>query len=277
MKDDGGRQVGGRYEAMFAGLGRRGEGAFVPFFVLGDPDLETSARLLRAAVEAGADALELGIPFSDPIADGPVLQRASLRAAASGATPQACFELLASIRGALGDTPAGLLTYANLVVGGGVEAFYRRAAEAGIDSVLVADIPLLEAAPFARAARDHGVAPILLAPPNLPAERVAGIAELSAGYTYCVARKGVTGAKEGGGASHTSLFAALRAAGAPPPLLGFGISTPAHVRAAVESGAAGAISGSAVAQLIEDSRGDREGAITAVQAFIRRMKAATMP
>jgi tryptophan synthase alpha chain len=278
-----------RYDGMFEGLGERAEGAFVPFFVLGDPDLETSARLLVAAVRAGADALEVGIPFSDPIADGPTLQRASLRAMAAGATPGACFELLASLRGALGATPVGLLTYANLVAHGGLDAFYSRAAAAGLDSVLVADAPLLEAEPFSRAARAHGLAPILLAPPNLPRERIARLAELSDGYTYCVARKGVTGVGAGGTGVHMQsesvhthaapvregLFADLRAAGAPPPLLGFGIAEPADVRRALESGAAGAISGSAVALRIERCGSDRAGAVESVSSFVASLKAAT--
>jgi len=292
--------VTARYAAMFDRLRQQHDGAFVPFFVVGDPDLETSAALLRAAVRAGADALEVGIPFSDPIADGPTLQRANLRAAAAGATPRACFEVLAAFRAEFPGMPVGLLTYANLVVHGGVDAFYERVATAGVDSVLIADVPLLEAEPYALAARAHGVAPVLLAPPNLPHERLARIAALSSGYTYCVARKGVTGVNAGelgggasgqggavagstandahaptsaGGDGTTALYAALRAAGAPPPLLGFGISTPADVRAAIAAGAAGAICGSAVAQLIEANMAGRAGALS---SFIRAMKEATL-
>jgi tryptophan synthase alpha chain len=259
---------------MFARLRARREGAFVPFFMLGDPDLDTGARLLRAAIRAGADALEVGIPFSDPIADGPTLQRAGLRATAAGATLSRCFEMLAALRRE-SEVPIGLLTYANLVVGGGRESFYARAAAAGLDSVLVADVPILEAEPFARAARACGVAPILLAPPNLPADRLPRIAALSAGYTYVVARKGVTGATADRGASRASSFASLRAAGAPPPLMGFGISTPEHVRAAIEDGADGAICGSAIARIIEDAGPDRPAAIEAVAAFVGAMKRAT--
>jgi tryptophan synthase alpha chain len=275
---------GARYAVLFEALRARNEGAFVPFFVLGDPDLETSARLLRAAVCAGADALEVGIPFSDPIADGPTLQRASLRAAAAGASAPACFELLAALRRDVPNVPVGLLTYANLVVQGGVDAFYARAARAGVDSVLVADLPLLEAAPFSRAARAAGVAPILLAPPNLPRARIRRLVELSDGYTYCVARKGVTGigAARGGpvsaaGDTPETLIAELRAAGAPPPLVGFGIAAPVHVQAAIAAGAAGAISGSAVAQILEAHAGDRDrsSAVETVCRFIHFMKEAS--
>jgi tryptophan synthase alpha chain len=248
-----------RYAPLFA----RNEGAFGAFVMLGDP----LAPPLDLLIEAGADMLELGIPFSDPIADGPVIQAAAVRALAAGITPAYCFAALAAFRQRHPSVPVGLLTYANLVVARGVGAFYAAAAAAGVDSVLVADVPMIEAAPFIEAARAARIAPVLIAAPNTPPARLAQIAGAGEGYTYCVARAGVTGAGAEARFDHEEMLAALREAGAPPPVFGFGISTPAHVRAALAAGAAGAISGSAIVDCAA-AGGD-------VAALVRALKAAT--
>ena len=259
-----------RYEAMFARLRARGEGAFGAFAMLGDPDLGTSAGILDALVEGGADMLEVGIPFSDPVADGPVIAAAATRALAAGVRTTDCFALLAAFRARNPAVPVGILIYANLVLARGLDAFYRSAAAAGVDSVLVADVPLFEAEPFAAAARSHGVAPVLIAAPNTPAERLKRIAELGGGYTYCVARAGVTGADPEVRLDHRSMLGALEAYGAPPPVLGFGISKPRHVEAALAAGAAGAICGSAIVGLIA------EGRRSELAGFVAGMKSATV-
>lgn len=261
-----------RYHAMFERLRQHGEGAFGAFVMLGDPDLAASAAMLDALAEGGADMLEVGIPFSDPVADGPVIQAAAERALAAGATPPDCFALLADFRARRPELPIGILTYANLVVAKGKEAFYRAAAGAGVDSVLVADVPAFEAEPFAAAARAQGVAPVLIAAANTSAATVRRIAELGEGYTYCVARAGVTGAGEEARFDHKELIAALAAEGAPPPIFGFGISRPEHVKAGLGAGAAGVISGSAIVSLIAE---DTAGAADKVRGFVAAMKAAT--
>ncbi|MGK4007068.1 tryptophan synthase subunit alpha [Sorangium sp. So ce1036] len=264
-----------RYDGAFEQLARRKEGAFIPFLMLGDPDLETSARLLRAAVEGGADALEVGIPFSDPIADGPTIQAAAVRALEAGVRPADCIELLARLRADAKDVPIGILTYANLVKHRDLKGFYASVAAAGVDSVLVADVPVRESEPYVTAARAVGVAPVLIAPPNAPEATLQMLAERCSGYTYCVARKGVTGADEQVQLGHGALFETLRRFGAPPPILGFGISKPEHVRAALEAGAAGVVSGSAVVQRVAAHLGDPEATARAVTGFVREMKAAT--
>lgn len=256
-----------RYAKMFRRLGNNG--AFGAFAMLGDPDLETSARILDALVEGGADMLEVGIPFSDPVADGPVIQAAADRALARGVTRADCFRLLAELRARHPDIPVGILTYSNIILARGRSAFYRAAAEAGVDSVLVADAPAFEASPFAAAAREAGIAPVLIAAPNTPEPTLRRIAELGEGYTYCVARAGVTGAGEEVRLAHGGLFEALARFGAPPPVLGFGISKPEHVRAASEAGAAGVISGSAIVTLVER---DGRNAALAVRSFVASMK-----
>jgi tryptophan synthase alpha chain len=264
-------EPGDRYRRAFARLKAAGEGAFCPFLVVGDPDLEASERLIEAAIAGGADMLELGIPFSDPVADGPTIQAAAGRALAAGATVDACFELIARVRARHPELPIGVLTYANLIVSRGLAAFYRRASEAGVDSVLAADVPAMEAAPFAAAARDVGVAPVLIAAPNTPEAALIRIARLGCGYTYCVARRGVTGADADIRLDHARLFDWLAAHGAPPPMLGFGISAPAHVRAALAEGATGVISGSAIVAAAA-SAGD---AAATVRRLCARLKAAT--
>jgi tryptophan synthase alpha chain len=257
-----------RYGNMFSRLAFRGEGAFGAFVMLGDPDLETSASILDALVAAGADMIEVGIPFSDPVADGPVIQAAATRALAAGVRPGDAFALLRSFRERHPLVPVGILTYANLVLARGRNHFYAKAAEAGVDSVLVADVPLLEAEPYLAAARANHVAPVLIAAPNTPPERLERIAALGGGYTYCVSRAGVTGSDDPATFDHGSLLRALKAAGAPPPVLGFGISRPEHVRSAMAAGAAGVICGSAIVRLIADRPGAWEEALP---AFLKRL------
>jgi tryptophan synthase alpha chain len=255
----------GRYESMFA----RNRGVFGAFVMLGDPDPETSAAILDELVEGGADMIEVGIPFSDPVADGPVIQAAAVRALAAGVRTADCFALIRGFRSRHPDVPVGILTYANLVLARGRDAFYRAAAAAGADGVLVADVPVIEAGPYAAAARAAGIAPTLIAAANTPAERLAKIAALGEGYTYCVARSGVTGADARVRFDHETMLAVLREAGAPPPVFGFGISRPEHVRAALDAGAAGVISGSAIVDLVARA--------APVRPFVEAMKAATCP
>jgi tryptophan synthase alpha chain len=258
-----------RYDAMFASLRERREGAFGAFVMLGDPDLATSAQVLDALVEGGADMLEVGIPFSDPVADGPTIQAAATRALRAGVTPPDCLRLLAEFRQRHHGIAVGILTYANVVLAPGRDTFYRACAQAGVDSVLVADVPSLEAAPFAASAQAAGVAPVMIAAPNTPEHALARIAGLGEGYTYCVARSGVTGAERAMELDHSELFASLDRHLAPPPVLGFGISTPDQVRTALAAGAAGVISGSAIVKLAE------AGDLGAVRDFVAAMKAAT--
>ncbi|HEU4704124.1 MAG TPA: tryptophan synthase subunit alpha [Sphingomicrobium sp.] len=260
-----------RYAAMFARLAERGEGAFGAFVMLGDPDLATSARLLDSLVEGGADMVEVGIPFSDPVADGPVIQAAAERALGAGTRVDDCFALLAGFRRRHERVPVGVLTYANLLCARGRELFCRDLAGAGADSLLVADVPSIEAGPYSAAAREAGLDLVMVAAPNTGAGALERIAALSSGYTYCVARPGVTGVSEAMALDHQALFGAIERLGAPPPVLGFGISTPEQVAEAIAAGAAGAISGSAIVRLA--AAGGDPG--PRVAAFIRSMKEAT--
>ncbi|WP_299014393.1 tryptophan synthase subunit alpha [uncultured Photobacterium sp.] len=264
-----------RYQAQFDRLARKNEGAFVPFVTIGDPNPELSLKIIETLVESGADALELGIPFSDPLADGPTIQGATIRALESGTTPGVCFNLLATIRAKYPDIPIGLLMYANLVFSSGIESFYQKCASAGVDSVLVADVPIKESAEFRAAAKKYGIHPIFIAPPNADETTLKAVSEYSGGYTYLLSRAGVTGAETKAGMPVNHLLESLKAHNAPPALLGFGISEPKQVKDALNAGAAGAISGSAVVKVIEKNLGNEQAMISEMHQFISSMKAAT--
>ena len=264
-----------RYHRMFTALTARREGAFVPFLMLGDPGPHASLDAAETLLAHGADALELGIPFSDPVADGPVIQRAAARALAAGMTPGACLGLVGSIRARHPEVPIGLLVYANLVVHDDPSRFYRKVAAAGADSVLVADVPAVESAPFVEAAAAAGVEPVMIVPADADRETVRRVARDGRGYSYLLARAGVTGVDTAVRPPSAALLAMLREERAPPPLVGFGISTPAQVRAVVAAGAAGAISGSAVVALVERHAAAPRQISDALGAFADEMKHAT--
>jgi tryptophan synthase alpha chain len=264
-----------RYDRLFDRLKAKNEGAFVPFVTLGDPTPEHSLKVIDALVDGGADALELGIPFSDPVADGPTIQAATLRALGAGTRTQTCFDMLTQVREKYPELPIGLLVYANLVYAPGMDSFYARAAQAGVDSVLVADVPLEMAAPFKAAADKAGIETIFIAPPNGDEATLKAVAEMSSGYTYLLSRAGVTGTETKAGQPVDTLLATLKQFKAPPSLLGFGISTPEQVRDAISAGAAGAISGSAVVKIIEQHLNNPQAMLDALTSFVKDMKAAT--
>ncbi len=274
-----------RYAEMFARLAGRREGAFVPFTVLGDPDPATGLEIVRTLARSGADALELGLPFSDPVADGPAIQAADLRALTAGTRIEDGWSIVSDTRREFPELPIGLLVYANLVLHAGAEVFYARAARAGVDSVLVADAPLLESAPLERIAAAHGIAPVLIAAPNVSDERLRAIATRSRAYVYVTTRPGVTGTERAELREDAAgVLERLRGIGpdvaAPPSLLGFGIGSPLHIRQALELGARGAISGSAIARRIErhataEPPGAMQAMLVEIAEFVRSMKQAT--
>ena len=241
-----------RYAAMFDRLAGAGRGAFVPFVMVGDPTPDLSEAVVEALIDGGADALELGIPFSDPVADGPTIQRAHLRALGAGAGFHDCLEVVARVRRRHPELPIGLLVYGNVPFSVGLEGFYADCAQAGVDSVLVPDVPVRESARFSRAARQAGVDPVYIAPPAAAAETLDAVAAASRGYVYAVSRVGVTGTEHASStAGLAESVARLRADAAAPVMLGFGISRPDQVAEAVAAGADGAISGSATVRIVE--------------------------
>ncbi|NQZ89111.1 MAG: tryptophan synthase subunit alpha [Colwellia sp.] len=270
-----------RYQQAFAQLKEKKQGAFIPFVTIGDPNLEQSFEIIKALIDAGADALELGIPFSDPSADGITIQRAALRALNSGVNTDSCIDVLAKVRAYAPNIPIGLLLYGNLVFARGIDTFYKDMAAVGVDSVLIADLPLRESAPFREAAIKHGIAPIFIAPPNGSDDTLRQVAQYSQGYTYVLSRAGVTGVDVPADSSNEEtspahhLVAKLTEHNAAPGVIGFGISSPEQVKSALSTGAAGAISGSAVVKLIENNLDDNKAMLTALTNFVQQMKAAT--
>jgi len=264
-----------RYEQMFTNLAKQHEGAFIPFVVLGDPTPELSVKIIQTLVDSGADALELGLAFSDPVADGPVIQRADMRVLASHTKTSTALDIVAAIRRKNPDIPIGILTYTNLVVHKGAASFYEQLKNAGVDSLLIADVPTLEVSPFLTHAKRYGISQVMIVPPNIDEKRLAFIARESSGYTYVVTRSGVTGADKSLSLSSQEAFSRLAGLDAPPGVYGFGISTPEHVTQALKAGAKGAISGSALTTIIEKNLNDEEKLLREVAAFVAAMKAAT--
>lgn len=266
----------GRYEAMFARLHANKQGAFVPFVMLGDPDIQTSLDIIRTLMNSGADALELGIPYSDPIADGPTIQKASIRALASKIRPSDCFTIISTLRDEFPEVPIGLLLYSNLVLANGIDNFYEKSHAAGVDSILIADVPLREADRFIEIAKTHQIQQILIAPPNASDETLKEIGAKSSGYTYLLGRAGVTGAETAVELPASELVSKLNQYKVAPPLIGFGISTPEQVSSAIQAGAAGAISGSAVVNIIANNLSNKENMLKGLAEFVSSMKKASI-
>ncbi len=244
-----------RYEAVFTDLKKQSRGALVPFLMLAEPTIDESLQWVDMLIENGADALELGMPFSDPVADGPVIQLSSINVLKNNIKPDDCFALIARIRKKYPKVPMGLLTYANLVVARGLDKFYRDAATAGLDSVLLADIPAHAIGAFSQAAKNNNIFPILIAPPNATDKQLQLIASGSKGYTYVVSRAGVTGANKRSGIP-TDVIKRLAKFKASPSLLGFGISTKEDVADAIAAGCSGAICGSALVKIQQQYKGE---------------------
>ncbi|MFZ7202460.1 tryptophan synthase subunit alpha [Avibacterium avium] len=266
-----------RFETLFTQLNAKNEGAFVPFVTLCDPDLDRSFEIICTLVDNGADALELGFPFSDPLLDGPVIQAANNRALQAGCSTAESFELLAKVRSKYPEIPISLLLCANLIYAQGLDSFYQRCAEVGVDAVLVADIPLLAAEPYIHAAKKHGVQPVFICPPNADEATIKGVAQHSEGYTYLVSRAGVTSAENQSHATNLdTLVEQLKAHQAPPILQGFGIAHPQQVKEALQLGAAGAISGSATVKIIERNLDNHANCLSELAQFVKAMKGATL-
>ena len=245
-----------RLETTFARLRARGERALVAYFTAGDPSLADTRRLVVEAVQRGADVIELGVPFSDPLADGPVIQRAGARALAAGTTLARVLETVATLRAAI-ETPIALLTYYNPVLAFGVKPFARTAADAGADGVIVADLPIEESEPLEAEAEVAGLDVVQLVAPTSTAARVRAIARRSRGFVYVVSLTGVTGERRALPPTLAGQVRTLRAVTTKPVCIGFGIGDPA-MAAAVGRLADGVIVGSAIVRTVERWAGTSE-------------------
>ena len=243
--------------------------AFIPFVTCGDPDLETTARIVREMAANGADLIELGIPFSDPTAEGPVIQEANLRALRGGVTTDDIFEMVYSIRTDI-TVPMVFMTYANVVYSYGIERFMQRSAEVGMAGLILPDVPFEEKEEFAPAARKAGMDLVSLIAPT-SRDRIRTIAGQAEGFVYCVSSLGVTGVRTEITTDIGAMVALVREANPEIPCaIGFGISTPEQA-AAMADHADGVIVGSAIVRLIGQHGRD---AVTPVGEYVRRMKEA---
>ncbi|MDH2925370.1 tryptophan synthase alpha chain [Nicoletella semolina] len=265
-----------RFDTLFHKLKAKNEGAFVPFVTLCDPDFERSFEIIETLIANGADALELGFPFSDPLLDGPVIQAANKRALDAGHSTESCFNLMVKIREKYPDIPIGLLLCANLVFVPSAAEFFARCAKTGVDAVLIADLPVAYAQEFADEAKEHGIQLVFICPPNADSITINKIAIFTGGYTYLVSRAGVTSAENQQHASNlANLVDLLKRSDAAPILQGFGIAKPEQVKEALNLGCDGAISGSAIVKIIEKNLENQTALLTELGQFIREMKAAT--
>jgi tryptophan synthase alpha chain len=265
-----------RIPERFASLREQREGALVVFITAGDPNLLLSEKAVLTIAEAGADIIEIGIPFSDPLADGPTIQSSTFRALQQGVTPASALEMVARVR-AQSDVPLVVMTYFNPVWQMGVERFAREASQAGVDGVIMTDMPPDEAGEWHPVARRYGLDTIFLVAPTSTPERMRLVAQMSSGFVYCVSRTGVTGAREDLPEEVPQMLRAMRELTELPLCVGFGISRPEHVRAVCQV-ADGAVVGSAVVSLMaqEAARGE-PAALSAVYRFVKGLKEATRP
>lgn len=261
-----------RIDETFARLRHRGARALVPYFCAGDPNLEVTGRLVEEADARGADVIEVGLPFSDPLADGPTIQRAAVRALERGTSLYRLLPVLAGVTGRI-RAPLVVMTYLNPLYRYGFDRVTQDLAKAGVAGLIVPDCPIDESGPLARAAETAGLDLIALAAPTSGPERLRRIARASRGFVYLVPLTGITGERTEVPAEFVRLVRDLRAVTTKPIGVGFGISTPAQVAAVVQH-ADGAIVGSAIVRLVERLAED-PALVTKVGDFIALLKAAT--
>jgi tryptophan synthase alpha chain len=261
-----------RIDEVFGRLRLRGERALIPYFCAGDPSLEATARLIQEADARGADVIEVGMPFSDPLADGPTIQRAAVRALERGTSLYRLLPVLAQVSGGV-RAPLVIMTYLNPLHRYGLEKVTRDLAQAGVAGLIVPDCPVDESGPLGRAAAAAGVDLIALAAPTSGPERLRRIARASRGFVYLVPLTGITGERTEVPAELVRLVRDLRGVTTKPIGVGFGISTPEQVAAVVRH-ADGAIVGSAIVRLVERLAGDPE-LVTKVGDFIAALKRPT--
>lgn len=246
-----------------------GATALVPFITVGFPDIATSEELAKAVLDAGSDMLELGVPFSDPVADGPTIQMTSFRAIEQGANLRAALDVVRNLRKADVGEPLIFMGYLNPFLHYGFEPFAQAASDAGLDGVIIPDLPPEEAEPYAKVLESHGIYLIPLLAPTSTAERIAQACKRAKGFIYCVSLRGVTGARQTTSGGISDLVSAIRRHTELPILVGFGVSTREHVESIGEF-ADGAVVGSALLNAVNDAPPGHE--VEAARAFVRGLR-----
>lgn len=258
------------YKQVFSELDRA---ALIPFFVIGDPDFDASLAIVKAAIDAGADILELGIPFSDPIADGPTIQKADIRAMKSGMSVTRALEFIKQIKD-YKDIPIGLLMYYNLIYQYGTEQFFCDFHRAGVNSVLVADLSIDDGDEITGPAVSAGLDTVFMVTPITEPERMKLIASKTTGFIYTVSVLGVTGSRDQLSSAVEELIGKLKKLTNVPVCVGFGISKPEHAAAVAKAGADGVIIGSKIVSLIEKNLGNIESMKSEIGDFLSNVKKA---
>ena len=258
----------GRIETVFTGQKRP---AFIGFTVAGDPDKETCIRAAMALVEGGTDILELGVPFSDPVADGPTIQKADERSLAAGTKVDTVFEIVRELRKKT-EVPIIFLVYYNMVCHQGIDRFYKEAHKAGVDGILIADMPVEESDDVYKTALRYGIDPIFLITQTTSDERIKKIAARARGYLYLVAVLGVTGVRDTVSSGALELLQRVRKNTEIPLALGFGISTPDHAKTCADAGADGIIVGSAIVDIVEKNLGQPDSMAQHLKTYVAQMK-----
>ncbi len=262
------------YSEMFQEVKNRGEGAFIPFTVAGDPDFETSLQIVRQYIDNGADALEIGFPFSDPVADGPSVQAADIRSLNSGMTTEKCFEFIEKIR-EFTSIPIGVLVYYNLIYKMGLEEFYQKAKRSGINGILAADLPPEESNDAVEMAKKYKIDQIFMVAQTTSNKRIYEIMKRCSGFVYVVAVMGVTGVRSDIKKSSVELIKRVKNHTKLPLAVGFGISKPEHVEDVIKSGADGAIVASAIIDVITDNLEDMDKGMDVIGSFCKELKDST--
>lgn len=258
-----------RIEARFAQLRTAGKTGLVTYVTAGDPDLTRSAEIITRLDQAGADVLEIGVPFSDPLADGPVIQRATERALASGATLTGVLRMLKTLRPSI-SAPIVIFSYANPILRMGLESFVTEARAAGVDGVLTLDMPPEEGETFRTAFNGAGIDTIFLLSPTTTVERIRRASDLGSGFLYGISRLGVTGVRDTMDDSARELAMRVKSETRLPLALGFGISRPEHVRA-IGQWADAAVVGSALVKVIAE-HGDTPAMLDEVERYVRWLR-----
>ncbi|WP_343188860.1 tryptophan synthase subunit alpha [Buchnera aphidicola (Neophyllaphis varicolor)] len=268
-----------RYKKLFKKLNYKKEGCFVPFLIIGDPSYETSLKIIISLIKSGADALELGIPFSDPIADGVAIQNANLRAFKSEINIHKCFKLISNIRNIYPNIPIGLLVYANIIFNAGINNFYSKCSYIGIDSVLIADVPIEEISEFYDKSIINNVSQIFICPPNAKKEFIIKLSKYcKKGYIYLISRLGVTGIDKEINKKilKNTILNLKKYCNKLPILQGFGISKISQINLSLSQGISGVICGSIFAKIIEENYNNKRNLIKKMEETTSYFKNATI-
>ncbi|MEM4264817.1 MAG: tryptophan synthase subunit alpha [Thermoplasmata archaeon] len=263
-------------EEVFSCLREKRQAAYIPYVCAGDPDRDFTLRLINTLSEAGADIVELGLPFSDPIADGPVIQRAMNRSLAAGFKVRHIFEIIEQARKSGVCCPIILMSYLNPILRYGSERFCQRLSEVGGDGLLVVDMPIEESESLCSAARNCGLSVIQLIAPNSDNERIMHILARASGFVYLASVAGTTGAREKLSQSALAMLRKVYPMTRLPLVLGFGISFPQHVKEAVLAGASGVVEGSKLISIYEENGMANASSLKRIFEHVREMKAMTM-